>query len=129
MAEEHMPPVGQAGLWYDEVIFHVSRSARDVAKQIARLCGDDSQVTTTYESLNDAVGVKNKSGNTMQYVQGGLEYLVESGWLRIETVGQKRNAVTTFYLMPGDTTSYDEKWKSRYFDDIGLNIHERHYVA
>lgn len=99
---EHMPPTGQAALWYEDVIQRVPRSGRDVAKQIARLCGDDSNVTIPYRSLADAVGVADKAGRLRAYTERGVEVLVEAGWLKVETTGSKRGAKTTFYLMPGD---------------------------
>lgn len=102
LAAEHMPPTGQAALWYEGVIQRVPRSGRDVAKQVARLCGDGSKVTIPYRSLADAVGMKDKAGREYAYMQRGVEVLVEAGWLEVETVGQKRGAKTTFYLMPGD---------------------------
>lgn len=96
--------MGQAGFWYEDVIREVPRSGRDVARQIARLCGDDSLVTVPYRSLADAVGVADKAGRQRAYTERGIQALIESGWLKVETVGEKRGAKTTFYLMPGLVT-------------------------
>jgi len=102
LAAEHLPPTGQAYGWYQEVIHYVPLSGMHVAKQIARLCGDESQVTIPYRSLSDAVGRKDRLGRDYAYMQRGVQALVESGWLSVETVGQKRGAETTFYLQVGD---------------------------
>ncbi|MFJ1808716.1 MULTISPECIES: hypothetical protein [unclassified Streptomyces] len=101
-AAEHTPPTGQAALWYKEAIQYVPRSGRDVARQIARLSGEDSQVTIPLRSLADAVGKCNRAGHLRSYTDRGIEVLIESGWLRKEVIGQKRGAKTTFYLQVGD---------------------------
>lgn len=101
MSAEDVPPIGQAAEWYADVCQCVPRSAKLVARQIARLCGDDAKVTTTWRSLADAVGVMDKAGRLMAYTQRGVEILVDVGWLRVETVGKKRGAKTTFWLLPG----------------------------
>lgn len=108
LAAEHIPPTGQAALWYQEVIQYVPRSGRDVAKQIARLAGDDSKVTIPWRSLTDAVGVIDKAGRNRAYTERGVQTLEEAGWLTVETVGEKRGAKTTFYLQVGDFT--DRAW-------------------
>ncbi|NUV61943.1 hypothetical protein [Streptomyces sp. CAI-85] len=108
LAAENMPPVGQAYLWYQDVVQCVPLSGMLVAKQIARLAGDDSQVTIPWRSLADAVGRKNRAGNLRSYTERGVQALVESGWLRVETIGEKRGAKTTFYLQVGDFT--DRTW-------------------
>lgn len=102
MAAEHVPPTGQAAYWYMDVIQCVPRSGRDVARQLARLCKDDSEVTIPWRSLADAVGVRDRGGRTIAYAQRGVQVLVEAGWLKVETVGSKRAAKTTFSLMPGE---------------------------
>ncbi|MER6294922.1 hypothetical protein [Streptomyces althioticus] len=102
LAAENVPPTGQAALWYADVIQCVPRSGRDVARQIARLCGDDSQVTVPWRSLADAVGVRDSIGRHVAYAQRGVQVLVEAGWLKVETVGRGRAAQTTFYLLPGE---------------------------
>ncbi len=56
LAAEAIPPTGQAALWYADAIQCVPRSGQAVARQIARLCGDDSKVTIPWRSLADAVG-------------------------------------------------------------------------
>lgn len=104
VSAESLPPTGQAGAWYDDVAYQVPVSARDVARQLARLCGDDSQVAVPWRSLEDAVNVRDRLNRTTAYVQSGVHCLERDGWLSHETVGTKRGAVTTFYLMPGDAT-------------------------
>jgi len=108
LAAENMPPVGQAYLWYRDVVQFVPLSGMLVAKQIARLAGNDSKVTIPWRSLADAVGRKNRAGNLRSYTERGVQALVESGWLRVETIGEKRGAETTFYLQVGDFT--DRTW-------------------
>ncbi|MGA5880185.1 hypothetical protein ACPC3D_30890 [Streptomyces cellulosae] len=102
LAAETVPPTGQAGMWYADVIQCVPRSGRDVARQIARLCGDDSQVTIPWRSLSDAVGVRDSIGREIAYTQRGVEALTKAGWLEVETTGAKRGARTSFRLMVGD---------------------------
>ncbi|MFI2504567.1 hypothetical protein [Streptomyces sp. NPDC018972] len=102
LAAETVPPTGQAGLWYADVIQCVPRSGRDVARQIARLCGDDSQIAIPWRSLSDAVGVRDSIGREIAYTQRGVEALTKAGWLEVETTGAKRGARTTFRLMVGD---------------------------
>lgn len=108
LAAENMPPIGQAYLWYQDVVQCVPLSGMLVAKQIARLAGDDSQVTIPWRSLADAVGRKNRAGNLRSYTERGVQALVESGWLSVETIGSKRGAKTTFYLQVGNFT--DRTW-------------------
>lgn len=108
LAAENMPPAGQAYLWYRDVIQYVPLSGMLAAKQIARLCGDDSRVTIPWRSLADAVGRKNRAGNLRSYTERGVQALVESGWLTVETIGAKRGAKTTFSLQVGDFT--DRTW-------------------
>lgn len=123
MAHEHMPPVGQAYGWYRDVVFQVPMYGKKVAHQLARLCGEDSQVTTSYRSLADAVGESDKTG-PISYVQRGIRMLVDAGWLRVETIGQKRGASTTFYLVAGAETAYKKKWDDGFYgDDDWLNHH------
>ncbi|MFF7969122.1 hypothetical protein ACFZC3_27680 [Streptomyces sp. NPDC007903] len=102
LAAETVPPTGQAASWYGDVIQCVPRSGRDVGRQIARLCGEDSEVTIPWRSLADAVGVRDRAGRAIAYAQRGVEILVEAGWLEVETVGSKRGAKTTFRLLPGE---------------------------
>jgi hypothetical protein len=116
LAAETAPPSGQAALWYADVIQCVPRSGQAVARQIARLCGHDSEVTVPWRSLADAVGVRDRAGNLRRYTERGARTLVDAGWLQIETVGSKRGAKTTFRLLPGDRSSEclgwidDEDW-------------------
>jgi hypothetical protein len=116
LAAETVPPTGQAGLWYADVIQCVPRSGQAVARQIARLCADDSQITIPWRSLADAVGVRDRAGNLRRYTERGVRTLVDAGWLEVETVGAKRGAKTTFRLMIGEhsmdalTWIDDEDW-------------------
>lgn len=105
---ETRPPVGQALIWYREVIQTVPLSGMHVAKQVARLCGDDAQVTVPWRSLTDAVGVRGDARYQRAYTERGAEVLAEAGWLRWETTGEKRSAKTTFYLLPRATDSHRE---------------------
>lgn len=98
---EDSPPVGQAGLWWDHVQREIPLSARLVARQLARLCGDDSQVTVTWRALADAVGQVDKAGRLVAFTQRGVEALVEHERLRTEVVGRGPGARTTFYLLTG----------------------------
>lgn len=93
---------GQAALWFGDVRRYMPRTARDVGRQLARLCRDDSLVTTTWRSLTSAVGQHDKAGRDRAYTEVGAKFLVGGGWLRVETVGKGPKARTTFYLMPGD---------------------------
>lgn len=102
LAAETIPPTGQAAQWYTDAIQCVPRSGQAVARQIARLCGDDSQVTIPWRSLADAVGVRDRAGNLRRYTERGVKTLKDAGWLEVETVGSKRGAKTTFRLLPGD---------------------------
>ncbi|GAA4726397.1 hypothetical protein GCM10023350_06420 [Nocardioides endophyticus] len=106
---ECSPPSGQAGYWCANAVRDVPLSGQYVAKQLARLCGDDSKVAMPWRSLADAVGVTDRAGRHVAYTQRGVLALVEAGWLRVETVGAGRGAVTTFYLMPGDR--FDLLWR------------------
>ncbi|WP_326788740.1 hypothetical protein [Streptomyces sp. NBC_00151] len=105
-AAEHTPPTGQAALWYEEVTQYVPRSGRDVARQVARLSGEDSQVTISWRSLADAVGKRNRAGNLVSYTERGVRVLKEAGWLRVETIGGGCTAKTTFYLQVGDLADW-----------------------
>jgi hypothetical protein len=69
---------------------------------MARLCGDDSEVTIPWRSLSDAVGVRDRGGRAMAWTQRGVKALEDAGWLEVETVGSKRGAKTTFRLLAGD---------------------------
>jgi hypothetical protein len=48
LAAETSPPTGQAALWYADAVQCVPRSGQAVARQIARLCGDESEVTVPW---------------------------------------------------------------------------------
>lgn len=106
VSAEDKEPIGQALLWYQDVLRYVpptlKGTAHAVARQIARLCGDDSQVTgLPWRSLADAVGRRDSVGREMAFTQSGVQALCEAGWLEVETVGQKRGAVTTRRLTVG----------------------------
>jgi hypothetical protein len=102
MAAEITPPTGQAARWYEHTILCVPRTGRDVARQVARLCGDDSQVTIPIRSLADAVGHRDSAGRDSAYTRRGIKCLVDAEWLRAEVTGSGQDKVTTFYLLPGD---------------------------
>ncbi|WP_225826850.1 hypothetical protein [Streptomyces naphthomycinicus] len=116
LAAETNHPTSQAVWWYGDAIQCVPRSGQAVARQIARLCGDDSEVTVPWRSLADAVGVRDRAGNLRRYTERGVKALTDAGWLEVETVGSKRGAKTTFRLLPGDRSSErlgwidDEEW-------------------
>jgi hypothetical protein len=118
MSAEHMPPVGQAALWYGDVIQCVSQSGREVAKQLARLCGEDSKITFPWRSLADAVGRTDKAGRLNAYTEGGAARLIEAGWLDVTTVGQKSGARTTWSLLQGDPPDYLPWWADGDVDDL-----------
>lgn len=113
LAGEEIPPTGQAGLWYDDVAYQSPRSARSTARQIARLCGEDSTVTTTWRSLADSVGERDRMGREVAYVQSGAEWLRHGGWLEWEAIGSRRSASTTFQLLPGNFN-----WRGSRVDDL-----------
>jgi hypothetical protein len=98
---EDAPPVGQAGFWWDQVQREVPYSARLVARQLARLCGDDSKITVTWRSLADAVGQVDGAGRHIAFTQRGVEVLIGHERLRVVTVGRGPKAHTTFYLLTG----------------------------
>ncbi|ALU93881.1 hypothetical protein WQO_11260 [Streptomyces globisporus C-1027] len=121
---EHLPPTGQAYGWYQEVIHYVPLSAMHVAKQLARLAGDDCGVTIPWRSLADAVGKADRLNRTVAYVQRGVEALVDGGWLTVETVGSKRGAKTTFSFQVGDHSEEARRTASSYSEDHDLLIAE-----
>jgi hypothetical protein len=100
VSAEDAAPVGQAGAWYEDLRDdpRVALSGLLVAQQVARLCRDDGRVVIPWRSLADAVGRKDAAGRTRAFTESGVDVLVGAGWLRVETVGQKRGARTTFYL-------------------------------
>lgn len=102
LAAEMMPATGQAAQWYADVIQYVPRSGQAVAKQLARLSGEECEVTIPWRSLSDAVGVRDRMGREIAYTQRGVQVLMESGWLTVNTTGSKRGAKTTFSLQVGD---------------------------
>ncbi|MFG3018511.1 hypothetical protein ACGFZQ_08145 [Streptomyces sp. NPDC048254] len=110
LATETAPPTGQAALWYADAVLCVPRSGQAVARQIARLCGDESEVTVPWRSLADAVGVRDRAGNLRRYTERGVKALIDAGWLEVETVGSKRGAKTTFRLLAGDRSSECLGW-------------------
>lgn len=102
LAAETARPGGQAALWYADAALCVPRSGQAVARQLARLCGDEAEVTIPWRSLADAVGVRDRAGNLRRYTERGVTALTDAGWLDVETVGSKRGAKTTFSLLPGE---------------------------
>ncbi|MER6127283.1 hypothetical protein ABT173_32810 [Streptomyces sp. NPDC001795] len=110
LAAETAPPTGQAALWYVDAVLCVPRSGQAVARQIARLCGDESEVTVPWRSLADAVGVRDRARNLRRYTERGVKALIDAGWLEVETVGSKRGAKTTFRFLAGDRSSECLGW-------------------
>jgi len=97
-------PVGQAAKWYWSLVdAHPPRSARLTARQLARLCGDDSRVTVPWRSLADAVGVEDAAGRKVAYVEGGVQWLLDAGWLSKDVQGRGCAARTTFSLEVGES--------------------------
>lgn len=88
---EHKMPVGQAAGWLREV--PVYRETRRVAQQIARLCGDDSEVATTFRSIADAAQLRRDVSDD------AIAELIASGWLSIEPT----RTGTLFQLCVGNT--------------------------
>jgi hypothetical protein len=99
---ENMPSTGQAALWFGDVIQCVPRTGQHVARQVARLCGEDSQVIVPLRSVADAVGQRDRAGRLVAYTERGVKTLIEAGWLKTETAGSGPGSVTTYLLMPGD---------------------------
>lgn len=110
LAAETAPPGGQAALWYAEATLCVPRSGQAVARQLARLCGDEAEVTIPWRSLADAVGVRDRAGNLRRYTERGVMALTDAGWLEVVTVGSKRGAKTTFCLLPGERPQGAPRW-------------------
>ena len=95
---------GQAAAWYADVLDDCSVRLPGllVAKELARLCGDDSRVKISWRSLADDVGRKDKGGRRVAFTEGGVKTLVSSGWLKVESTGVGNRKSTTFFLMPAD---------------------------
>ena len=107
MSAEDMPAVGQAALWLEDVVQLTPLSGILVARQVARLCGEGSETTTTIRRLADAVGRKDSAGRLVAFTESGLEVLQREGWLKVVANGKGCTANTTFRLMPGDTSRLD----------------------
>ncbi|KQZ88880.1 hypothetical protein ASD62_05750 [Phycicoccus sp. Root563] len=102
LSHECVPPVGHAADWYWDAINYVPRSGRLVARQLARLCGDDTELVLPIRSLTDAVATRDKAGRTRAFVERGVEVLADAGWLHVHKIGHGRGARTTYRLHPGD---------------------------
>ena len=98
-AECITPPTGQAAGWYEDVYRSTFGSALFVAYQIARLCGEDSEVTLPISSLADAVQRYDDAGRLENYTDVGIRTLKDHGWLETERAGR---AGTTFRLTVGE---------------------------
>lgn len=98
-AECITPLKGQAAGWYEDVCRFTFGSALFVAYQIARLCGDDSEVTLPISSLADAVQRYDDAGRLENYTDVGIRTLKDHGWLETERSGR---AGTTFRLTVGE---------------------------
>lgn len=99
---EDWPPTGQAALWHTDVVQCVPRTGQLVARQLARLCAEDSQVTVSSRSLADAVGHRDGAGRQRAFTERGVQCLTESGWLDVQVTGTGQSIRTTYYLLPGD---------------------------
>ena len=101
-AEESTGATGQARAWLEDVVWFVPQSGQRVAVQIARLCGEDSEVTVPWRSLAEAVGIADAAGRHVAYTQRGVDALADAGWLSVESSGRGKSASTTFRLLPGE---------------------------
>ncbi|QNK52490.1 hypothetical protein H7F30_13000 [Dermacoccus sp. PAMC28757] len=101
-AEESTGATGQARAWLEDVVWFVPQSGQRVAVQIARLCGEGSEVTVPWRSLAEAVGIADAAGRHIAYTQRGVEALVNADWLSVESSGKGRSATTTFRLLAGE---------------------------
>ena len=126
---EATPAQGQAALWLRDVECLAPRSARDVARQLARLCGDDSVVMIPERSLADAVGVTDAAGRHISYTQVGVKWLTDAGWLRKEVTGRGRGAQTTYYLMPGPLPVEESDVFDRLLNFGAMALEERERLA
>jgi len=118
-SHELVPPTGQAAEWYALVLDYCPpRSGRIVGRQIARLCGVDSRVTTTWRSLADAVGIGDKLGRVRAYTERGAEVLSEYGWLDIEN--EPGSWGTTFLLQIGDESPWLENIGTEWDEPLDL---------
>lgn len=119
LAAENLPPTGQTYGWYQEVIHYVPLSGMLVAKQIARLCGDDSQVTIPQRSLAEAVGRKDRLNRERAYMERGVQSLVDAGWLTVEVIAQGADSTTTYYLQVGDHSAEARRTLQSTYEDYG----------
>ena len=85
--------IGQAAEWFREV--PVFREYHRVAQQIARLCGDDSEVVTTFRSVADAAQLRRDVSDH------AIVSLIDSGWLSAEPAHNREG--TWFRLCVGNT--------------------------
>ena len=76
LSAETRAPIGQAAEWFREVPIY--GETRRVAYQIARLCGEDSEVATTFRSIADAAQLRRCVSDD------AITELTASGWLSIE---------------------------------------------
>jgi len=95
---EITPAVGQAALWYQDVKKVAPVTGSAVAEQIARLCREDSEVTTSIRSLADAVGRTDKAGRKVAFTERGIEWLIANEWLLKRVTGKGQKVRTTYSL-------------------------------
>lgn len=102
LSYECVPPVGHAAEWFWDLARFVPPSGRNVARQLARLCGDDTELILPIRSLADAVGIADSAGRVNNYAERGVRTLIEAGWLTKEVTGRGCVAETVYRLQPGD---------------------------
>lgn len=109
MAAENRNSQSWTQEWYEEAFRYVPKSGASVAKQLARLAGDDFDVTVTWKSLAEAIGKADKLGRPVAYTQRGVKTLEEAGWLSRTVTGKGRGAKTVFHLQVGDIAPWSRK--------------------
>lgn len=116
---EDQAPQGWAADWFTKVLDglysnadwlntrdgqpkHVPPSGVAVARQLARLAGDEREVTIPERSLADAVGRRDKHGRHIAYTQRGVKALTQHGFVEKHVSGRGRGAETTYRLIRPD---------------------------
>jgi len=114
VSAEDAAPIGQAAAWLTDVYSDPSIGMihLPIARQIARLCGNDSVMASTYEKLAEAVGAKVKRRgrgyfdrmgdpvpHSMSQTRDAVRRLCSRGWLHVTPGGARKP--TVFRLVPG----------------------------
>ena len=112
-----MPSEGQGAEWYLDLRWQASPTARDVAQQLARFRGHDSEVVMPWRTLADAVGKRDRANRTRAYVESGVDVLKRHGgwrsrpWAAVAVLKRQgdscRGSVAS--VPPGSTAS---AWRS-----------------